>query len=99
MKESNKEFLIDPIKKHGGIHKIANLMKLEYLGRKPRGHYKNVDNIINEILPLSKKLGRFPTRKEFEENGMKNLIPIISREGGSKIIAKKMGYGLKGRGA
>lgn len=95
LRELNKEYLIDPIKKYGGIHKMSDVMGIKYSGRKPRGYYKNIENIKKELLPLCKKLGHFPTIKELEENNQKNLIPIITREGGFKKFSKEMGFKRK----
>lgn len=84
--------LIDPIKLHGGIHKLAEAMNLTYSGPKPKGYFKNINNLIRELRPICEKLNRFPTRTELITNNQKNLVPIISREGGSRKIKELMGY-------
>jgi exonuclease VII small subunit len=64
--------------------------------RKPKGYWKDFENIKRELEEVIKKLGRFPLGRELEKMGKKSLLYWIGRcHGGLCEVCKKMGWKTK----
>lgn len=81
---------------HGGFVEVAQKLELELsYHRKPRGYWKNLDNLrleltaVCEQLQLSKTM---PTYDQLQELERTDLIAAISTNGGWPGVAKKLGW-------
>jgi hypothetical protein len=60
--------------------------------RKPRGYWKNIDNVKKELKPLIEKLGRFPSNNEMiKEIGSSLPKYIMKYHGGILHLSQEMG--------
>lgn len=86
------------ISKTGGVDYYANKLdvptKIQFLGVKPSGYWKDIENVKNEILPIVKKLGHFPSYAELIALGKKDLLSAYRAQGGIKSLAEKLGMDL-----
>ena len=83
------------IGKHGGFLKVAQQLnlKLSY-SRKPRGYWKNLDNLKQEIFEVVEQLGHveaMPTHEELVQLERKDLINAIADNGGWPSVARRIG--------
>lgn len=84
--------LVNAIREYdGGYTKFAE--ELGYNSRKPSGYWKVYTNAEKKTKELIKKLGHYPTRKEFEDNdysGLSNAIKTFY--GGNAKFKQRIGY-------
>ncbi|MBD1863042.1 MULTISPECIES: transposase [Trichocoleus] len=84
------------IGQHGGFLQVAQRLnlKLSY-SRKPRGYWRNLDNMKREILEVVEQLGQIektmPTHEELTRIGRKDLINAIASNGGWASVGKRIG--------
>ena len=78
---------------HGGITMVKEKMGHKDTQR-PRGYWKDWDNVERELKGLVVKLGHFPTQKELYENNLSGLPLALDRHyGGISRVRERMGYG------
>ncbi len=68
-------------------------LKLPY-GRKPRGYWKNPDNLKSELVAVAVQLGTpgvMPTRFELIQIQRDDLIGAIATNGGWPSVARRFG--------
>lgn len=84
--------LAKAITNYGGFHVFAKLLGVVHK-EKPKGYWKNYENIQKAIEPLVID-GRFPTSDMivFSPNGKSIRQAIHKYHGGLKSLSKKMGY-------
>lgn len=84
------------IELHGGFPEVARRLKfhLSY-DRKPRGYWKNQDNLRVEIESVAHQLGNpgvLPTCEELKQVGRTDLISAIAKNGGWSSVARQLGF-------
>lgn len=79
------------IQKWGGFSTVAKKLGYE-TSLRPRGYWRDWKNIKKELLPICKKLGRFPSPKELILLGKRDLISAFRNFGYIKGVAEKIGY-------
>lgn len=88
--------LVGAIKKRGGMNRLARKIgyktKTDFSNKKAQGYWQNLDNTKKELLPLCKKLNRFPTDNELKDSGLSSITSIFYYHGGRKTVAEKLGY-------
>lgn len=81
---------------HGGFPAVAQQLNLELsYGRKPRGYWKNLDNLKVEIANVAEQLGKpdmLPLHEELTALGRTDLISAIAKNGGWPSVARKIGF-------
>jgi uncharacterized coiled-coil DUF342 family protein len=66
------------------------------LNEKPKGYWKDIENVKKELKEVIEKLGRVPTYRELVKMGKSSLCSQVSRHHGKLTeICKKMGYEVK----
>lgn len=61
--------------------------------RKPKGYWQEWKNVERELIPICKKLGRFPSNRELNKYGLTTIARYLTKYyGGIEKIAKKLGY-------
>lgn len=83
------------VERHGGFPVVAKQLKLKLTyDRKPRGYWKQLDNLRQAINEVSQELGHpgiFPTHEELKQLGRTDLINAIANNGGWSSVAKRLG--------
>jgi hypothetical protein len=59
---------------------------------KESGYWQKWENLENELLPICEKLGRFPTRRELVNYGIKGVEAHYHLYGGQEEIARRLGF-------
>ncbi len=83
--------LENAMKYHGGRHSVAEKLGFT-LKRKKTGYYDNFENIKTELIPICKKLRKFPTGNYLRKIGKSSLDWAINNFGGAYEVSKKLGY-------
>lgn len=94
--QAGESSLAAAIDLHGGFPVVAQNLKLRLsYNRKPRGYWKNPDNLRAEIASAAEQLGNpgvLPTHEELTQIGRTDLISAISDNGGWASVARKLGF-------
>lgn len=94
--QAEENSLAAAIASHGGFPKVARQLKLKLsYARKPRGYWKNIDNLKAEIGSVAEQLdnpGVVPTYEELKQVGRPDLISAIADNGGWPAVARKLGF-------
>lgn len=81
---------------HGGFPSVAKKLKLALsYDRKPRGYWKDLNNLKVELASVAEQLGNpnvLPTHEELKQIGRTDLINAIASNGGWPSVARKIGF-------
>jgi exonuclease VII small subunit len=96
LERTGKGSIVYWIKKyHGGVTKVCERMGYK-LNEKPKGYWKDINNVKKELEEVIEKLGRIPTYRELIKMGKSSLCSQVSRYHGKLYeIYKKMGYEVR----
>lgn len=94
--QAGESSLTAAIDLHGGFPTVAQKLKLKlsYV-RKPRGYWKNLDNLKAEIDSVAEQIGNpgvLPTYDELKRIGRTDLISAIADNGGWPSVSRKLGF-------
>lgn len=79
------------ISRLGGFHKVGQ--KLGYtLRERPKGYWRQLENLKKELLPICKELGEMPTSSHLKKIGRNDLLVTINRRGGIPKVAENLGF-------
>lgn len=85
-------------KYHGRMNSVRTRLGVN-IERNENGYWRSWNNVERELSILIKKLGHFPTHREFKDSGKVDLEKgIIRYHDGNRKVAQKMGYELKTKG-
>jgi len=94
--QAGESSLAAAINLHGGFPAVTQKLKLRLsYERKPRGYWKNPDNLRAEITNVAEQLGNpgvLPTHEELTQIGRTDLNSAISDNGGWSSVARKLGF-------
>lgn len=91
LRRIGKGGLAKAIPQHGGVHEVARRLGYE-VDYAEYGYWKDFDNVREELLPICKKLGKFPTMEYLNKTGKNGLRRAIQKYGGIHEVAKRLGY-------
>lgn len=84
--------LVDAVnKRYGGFRELREKLGRDQL-RRPRGYFKEWDNVEKELFQVEAKLGHFPSDIELRDLGLSSLANAISNYyGGYTEVRKRLG--------
>lgn len=95
LEAANRSALCLAVDQHGGFPCVAKQLKLRLAyDRKPRGYWKNPENLRAAIAEVNQALehpGTLPTHEELKQLGRTDLISAIADNGGWPSVAKRLG--------
>lgn len=102
LEQAGEKPLAAAIGLHGGVLAVARRLglKLPY-GRKPRGYWKNPDNLKSELVAVAVQLctpGVMPTREQLVQIQRAELIGAIATNGGWPSVARRFGLAYSNKG-
>lgn len=65
------------LKYHGGFHKVIN--NLGFATIKDKNYWKDIDNVVSEVIELYYRYNKFLNKKELEKLGYNSLARSMSR--------------------
>jgi hypothetical protein len=92
LKKAGQGALLGAVKKHGGTHKVAELLGLACVNRQ-RGSLNDFDRFAGELLAFIEKQGTagvMPTQKELAKAKKTSLASAIARHGGFPTVAERL---------
>ena len=63
--------------------------------KKPKGYWKMTGHIQDELQSVIAQLGHFPSQRDLDELGKRNLKSAVAKSGGFGFWSEKYGYGEK----
>jgi hypothetical protein len=86
--------LTNAIRKFGGFGKVAAALRYRYEGR---NFWRTIEDLSPHLNPIVAELrGRMPNSTELRRRGHEDLVHAIHNFGGSKKVAKALGYRYEG---
>ena len=76
---------------HGGFPKVRKKLGFD-LKRKPNGYWQDWSNVEGELREIIHNLGHFPSQRELEFLGRKDLINAVNIYKGLLRVRERMGY-------
>ncbi|MEP0746839.1 helicase-related protein [Coleofasciculus sp. FACHB-501] len=92
LKKAGQGALLGAVKKHGGTHKVAELLGLACVNRQ-RGSLNDFECFAGELLAFIEKQGTagvMPTQKELAKAKKTSLASAIARHGGFPTVAERL---------
>jgi len=89
LRNRKREDLVERILRFGGFLSFRDKFKLEATPRASK--WKSGDYFLEELLPLSNKLGRLPTYSELLELDRGDLLGAIHSRGGFQKVSDELG--------
>lgn len=89
--------LVSAIQKYGGSTSVAKRLGLS-ISRNFSGYWEDFENLRSELLNFIEETGStgiMPTQAEILHTGRTNLSSAISKHGGSRKVAEKLGLKIK----
>ena len=78
---------------HGGLYKVRERLGYQPKEEKPRGFWKDFNNIKKELEQIIQEIGHFPSQKEVVDLGRRGMVgAIVTHFCGLDKLRSKLGY-------